>query len=77
MNPDPFWRHREFLAEAERDRRAMQIPREPHPIRLRLRVRARLARALLAMATWLSPDIHQQPSPALNLARVTRRNGNM
>ena len=75
MNPDPFWRHREFLAEAERDRLLMQIPRQPR--RIRLRLRARMAQGLLAMATWLSPDIHHQATPALKLARVTRRNCNV
>ena len=74
MNPDPFWRHREFLAEAERDRLLRQVPRQPRHLQLRLR--ARLAQVLLAVATWLSPEV-SQPAPSLNLARVTRRNSSL
>ena len=72
MNPDPFWRYREFLAERDRDRQADRVPRPPRHLQQRLR--ARLAQALLSIAAWLSPDI-RQPAPALKLARATRRNG--
>jgi hypothetical protein len=76
MNYDPFWRYSEFLAERDRDRLAAQLPRlaAPLEVRIRVRLRARLAQALVALATWLSPDV-LQPTPAFKLARATRRNG--
>lgn len=72
MIPDPFWRYRQFLSEAEHDRLGDQVPRQRR--RVKLHLRTRLARALVAFATWLSPEI-RQPAPALKLARATRRNG--
>ena len=78
MNYDPYWRYQQFLEERERDRRIALLPQgaanwQLSP-RLRVRVRARLAEALVAVATWLNPEI-RQPAPAFKLARATRRNG--
>jgi hypothetical protein len=74
MHYDPYWRLEQLVEERERDRLVAQLPRAAWPVlRVRLRIRARLAQALVALATWLSPDI-RQPTPALELARA-RRNG--
>ncbi len=75
MNFDPFWRHQELLAEAERERLLKDLPRRPGR-HLQLRLRARLAHALFALATWLSPEL-SQPAPRFELARATRRNGRL
>jgi hypothetical protein len=77
MNPylppesNAYWRYRELLEEAASERRAALLPQRSRPVQLRIRVR--LAHALLALATWLSPDI-ARPAPRFNLARA-RRNG--
>ena len=62
------WRRKQLLEEAEAQRLARLLPRRPVTLRLRL------AHALFALASWLSPDVVQQPA-VFELARATRRNG--
>ena len=75
MHYDPYWRIRQLAEERERDRLADQLPRSSLGTwRAKLHIRAKLAQALVALATWLSPEI-RQATPSFKLARATRRNG--
>jgi len=78
MNPsiylDPAavsWRHQQLLEEAKAERMACLVRPASRPVHLRLR--GWMAQALLALATWLSPEVGRA-TPTFELARA-RRNG--
>jgi hypothetical protein len=70
------WRREHLLDEAKKRRLIAQLPAQPvrTGVRLPRAVRIRLAHALFALASWLSPDVGA-PARTFELARARRRNG--
>ena len=69
-------RREQLLAEAETERLVAQLPRQRRVVEPRLTraFRKGLARALYAVASWLSPEV-AQPEARFLLASAGRRNG--
>ncbi len=61
IHPDEtvYWHCNELIQEAEAERLVALLPRRAPPGRLRLPrvVRVRMAEGLLALASWLSPEV--------------------
>ena len=54
-----FWHYNQLIQEAEAERLVALLPRRAPPGQLRLPrvVRVRIAEGLLALASWLSPEV--------------------